>query len=218
MDDKTAISRIKQGDLSGLETLVRRYQVRAVQAAFLIAQERSLAEETVQNAFLKVVEKIDQFDEERPFTPWFFRIVVNDAVKGAQKQSKLLDLQEEPDEEAQTLARWMIDPQPSPEEQVENRESEDNLRRAIRQISPEQRAVVVMRYYLDMNEKEMSTRLERPVSTIKWWLRAARKHLAALLQPARATEEPLEEVYDGKRTYERNDAKAGGKRGAVRFD
>ncbi len=197
MDDKTAISRIKQGDLSGLEALVGRYQVRAVQAAYLIVQDRSLAEETAQNAFLKAAEKVSQFDEERPFAPWFFKIVVNDAVKTAQKQSRLLSLEEEPDEEAQTLARWMIDPQPSPEELVENGESEDRLHKAIRQIAPEQRAVVVMRYYLDMSDQEMSVRLEKPVSTVKWWLRAARKRLAALLRPAKDPKKPAQEVYDG---------------------
>ena len=43
MDDQIAISRIKQSDLNGLETLVDRYQVRAVHAAYLIVYDRALA-------------------------------------------------------------------------------------------------------------------------------------------------------------------------------
>jgi RNA polymerase sigma factor (sigma-70 family) len=80
MKDQIAISRLKQGDLNGLETLVSRYQARAVHAAYLIVHDRPLAEDVVQMAFVKVAERIHQFDEQRPFSPWFFRIVVNDAL------------------------------------------------------------------------------------------------------------------------------------------
>ena len=69
MDDQSAISRLKQGDLRGLETLVEHYQVRAVHAAYLILYDRSLAEDVVQASFVKVAERIHQFDAERPFAP-----------------------------------------------------------------------------------------------------------------------------------------------------
>ena len=49
--------------------------------------------------------------------------------------------------------------------------------KAIQSLLPEQRAVVVMRYFLEMSEAEMSTEMSRPLSTIKWWLREARKRL-----------------------------------------
>ena len=182
MEEKVAISRIKQGDLSGLEVLVRQNQVRAVYAAFVILQDRSLAEEVAQNAFLKVVDKINLFDDTRAFAPWFFRIVANDAIKTARKQSRLCSLEEETDYESQSLARWMIDPQPSPEKQIEIKENVEILKNALQQLSPDQRAVVMMRYYLNMNNNEMATRLEKPVTTIKWWLRTARKKLGILIQ------------------------------------
>lgn len=184
MDDQAAISRIKQGDLNGLAVLVKRYQVKGVYAAYLVLQERSSSEEVVQNAFLKVYEKIHQFEEGRPFAPWFFRIVVNDAVKAARERSRLSGLDEEPDGEARVLAHWMIDPQPQPEEQIERIELGQTLRAALRQLSPEQRATVVMRYYLEMSEAEMALQLDKPLSTIKWWLRAARKRLSELVKPA----------------------------------
>jgi len=69
MEDQIAISRIKQGDLSALEPLVKRYQVQAVHAAYALVYDRALAEDIAQAAFLKVVESIHQFDQERPFAP-----------------------------------------------------------------------------------------------------------------------------------------------------
>ena len=188
MEEKEAISRVKQGDLTGLEELVNRYQVKAVYSAFLIVQDHMLAEEVAQNAFVKVAEKANLFDSARPFAPWFFRIVVNDAIKSARQEKHLKRLEEEPDDETKGLAKWLISPDPLPEQQVELKERQGRLRQAMKALSPEQRAVVVMRYYLQMPEEEMSVRLEKPLTTVKWWLRAARKRLKSLLQ-ANETEE-----------------------------
>lgn len=182
MEEKEAISRIKQGDLTGLEELVNRYQVKAVYSAFLIVQDRMLAEDVAQNAFIKVAEKANLFDSTRPFAPWFFRIVVNDAIKIARQEKNLKGIEEESDDAIKGLAEWLISPNPLPEQQVEINESQHKLRLAMNTLNPEQRAVVVMRYYLQIPEDEMSVRLGKPLTTVKWWLRAARKQLKYLLQ------------------------------------
>lgn len=184
MDDRIAISRIKQGDLTGLETLVHRYQVQAVHAAYLIVYDRALAEDIAQTAFVKVVERIHQFDGERPFGPWFFRIVVNDAIKAAQKQKRQLPL-EEFDEPTTQLAEWLMDTHLQPERLIEQKQLSESILQAIQSLPPEQRAVVVMRYFLDMSEAELSTKMDRPLSTVKWWLRDARKRLYDLMSNSR---------------------------------
>lgn len=176
MDDQFAVSRLKQGDLSGLVTLVNRYQVQAVHAAYLVLYDRALAEDIAQTAFVKVAERIDQFDEQRPFAPWFFRIVVNDALRLAEKQKRAISL-EDLDEPVIQLAEWLTDPDPQPEPWLEQKEVRENILKAIQSLPPEQRAVVVMRYFLEMSEADMSERMDRPLSTIKWWLREARRHL-----------------------------------------
>src|SRR5262245_48856826 len=173
MEEHTIISRIQRGDLSGLEKLVNLYQARAVHAAYLIVYDRALAEDIAQAAFVKVVEGIQQFDNRRPFAPWFFRIVINDALKIAKKQKSKVSL-DDLDEPTAQLAVWLIDPGLSPEQVFEQNESSQIILRAIESLPPDQRAVIVMRYYLDMSEADMSARLDRPLSTIKWWLRDAR--------------------------------------------
>jgi RNA polymerase sigma-70 factor (ECF subfamily) len=177
MDDRIAISRLKQADFQALETLVHRYQVQAVQAAYLIVRDRALAEDVVQNAFLKAAERIHQFNEERPFGPWFYRIVVNDAVKLAEKQKRTVSLDEQLDERVTQTAAWLRDPSLPPEQLLEQAEMRTVLLDAMQALVPEQRAVIVMRYFLEMSEADMSARMDRPLSTIKWWLRDARKRL-----------------------------------------
>ena len=185
MEDQIAISRLQQGDLNGLESLVHRYQVQAVQAAYLIVHERGLAEDVAQSAFVKVAERIHQFDEGRPFAPWFFRIVLNDALKVAKKQQRALPLEERLDETTSSLAKWLIDPALSPEQLLEEKEARTNILKAIQSLPPEQRSTVVMRYFFELSEADMSTKLDRPLSTIKWWLRDARKRLYELLNNSR---------------------------------
>ena len=184
MDDQIAISRLKQGDLNSLEVLVNRYQVPAVQAAYLILYDRALAEDVAQTAFVKVAERIRQFDERRPFAPWFFRIVVNDALKAAHKQKRDVSL-EDLDESTSPLAQWLLDPPLQPESALEEKQVREHILQAIQSLPPEQRAVVVMRYYLDMSEAELAMKMERPLSTIKWWLRDARKRLFDLMDTSR---------------------------------
>jgi RNA polymerase sigma-70 factor (ECF subfamily) len=184
MEDRIAISRIKQGDLDSLEILVNRYQAQAVQAAYLILYDRPLAEDVAQSAFVKAVERIRQFDEERPFAPWFFRIVVNDALKLAKRMQRHVPL-DEVDETAAPLAQWLADPAPQPEQWLEEKQVREHLLAALHSLPPEQRAVVVMRYFLELSEAEMSMRMDRPLSTIKWWLRDARQRLRSLLETSR---------------------------------
>jgi len=181
MEDRIAISRLKQGDLSTMEPLVKRYQVQAVHAAYAIVHDKKLAEDVAQTAFVKVVERIHQFDEERSFAPWLFRIVVNDAVKAAKKQKRSISLDEQLDQPATELAVWLVHPDPRPEQHIEDKETRENILRAMQQLSPEQRAVIVMRYLLEMSEADISAKMDRPLSTIKWWLREARKRLRRLI-------------------------------------
>ena len=61
----------------------------------------------------------------------------------------------------------------------------EHILAAVKSLPPEQRAVIVMRYFLGMSEADISANMERPFSTIKWWLRDARKSLRSLINVSR---------------------------------
>jgi RNA polymerase sigma-70 factor (ECF subfamily) len=180
MDEQQAIARLRQGEIDGLAVLVRNYQVRAVRAATLITHDRTLAEDIVQAAFIRAYERIEQFDPARPFGPWFLRSVVNDAVKAVTRRRAPLD--DPPD----TLS----DPAPGPDELLEQAETEQAVWAALGQLPPDQRAVVVLRYYLGLSEAEIASEQAVPRGTIKWRLHAARERLRALLTPWRLSHQP----------------------------
>src|SRR4030095_3245656 len=110
--------------------------------------------------------------------------VVNDALKASRRQKRHVSL-EEFDERTRQMAEWLIHPDSQPEQLLEQKELRENILRAIQSLPPEQRAVVVMRYFLEMSEAELSSKMDRPLSTIKWWLRDARKRLNDLMDNSR---------------------------------
>lgn len=181
MNEHEAIAHMKRGDIKALEFLVRKYQVKAVRVAWLITQDRKLAEDVVQAAFIRVYQRIDQFDSQRTFAPWFMRSVVNAAVKASQKLSRQISLDDKVNGDI-SWADLLADPAPEPGELAERADLQEAVQNALQQLSPEQRAVIVMRYYLEMSENEMSELLDAPPGTVKWRLHAARKQLRVLLQ------------------------------------
>lgn len=180
MNERKAIARLKRGDINGLESVVRTYQVRAVRAAALITRDRALAEDLVQTAFIRAYERIDQFDASRPFGPWFLRSVVNDAVKAVTRGKTHTSL-----DDSLLQATLLADPLPGPEELLERAETQEAVWEALGQLSLEQRAVIVLRYYLGLSDTEIAEAQACAPGTVKWRLHAARSRLRGLLMPWR---------------------------------
>jgi len=183
MHDAEAIRRLKRGEIDGLELLVTRYQQPAYHAAYLVLQDESLAEDVVQETFVKLFKRIRSFDETRPFEPYLLRSVVNAALTVAGKAGREIFI-EDGDGEVERLMSKAA----SVEAQVEANELEDRLLAAIAGLPLRQRAVIVQRYYLEMSEIEMAQALNAPAGTVKWLLNAARTRLRALLRSERSDE------------------------------
>jgi len=182
LEEKISITRLKQDDLGGLETLVNLYQVKAVYAAYLIVQDLKLAEDIVQDSFLKAAAKINQFDTQRPFGAWFFRIVINTSIKTIERQKRFIPLTTEEYENIQPVIKWMLDPDPRPDQVVETEEMRQMVWKALMTLPPEQRAAIIMRHFLEMNVTEITQELNRPLTTIRWWLRDAKLRLREYLR------------------------------------
>ncbi len=178
MDDLQAIRRLKRGDIGGLEILIARHQAKAVRTAYLITQHEALAEDVVQDTFIRFYERAQYFDESRPFEPYFLCCVANAARNAVEKESHAVAFAEETDT---TALEVLLSRAASVEEQVQLAQLEDEILAALSKLSPRQRVAVVQRYYLEMSEKEMSNLLGAAPGTVKWLLNAARNRLRALL-------------------------------------
>lgn len=180
MEERTAVERLKRGDAGGLESLVRRHHGRALRVAFLIVRDRALAEDVAQESFVRAFEKIGGFDAERPFAPWFTKIVVNRAVEAARRRERTAAREVR---DAEELLVRIADPGTGPHESAARSEVSRSVWRALEQLPPSQRAAIVQRYYLGMSEVEMAESGASPAGTIKSRLSNARKTLSKLLRP-----------------------------------
>lgn len=183
MDERRAVSRLKHGDIRGLEPLVRAYYFPAVRAAYLITHDRSLAEDVVQTQFIRAYERIDQFDDERAFGPWFLRSVVNSATTLATRLERFVpfDAVDPANDDGPDWRDTLSDPRPGPEAVFAGVEASEEVWQALAKLPAEQRATVVMRYYLELRDDEVAERLGIAPATVRWRLHAARKRLRTLL-------------------------------------
>lgn len=183
MPDTEAIRCLKQGDIGGLETLIARYQIKAIRAAYFVVQDEQVAEDIVQDAFLSMYHHCQSFDERRPIEPYLMRTVLNAALNYARRRTWEVALNEPGDGDH---LQALLSEAASVENQVETEELKEAILAAIRKLPPRQRAVIVQRYYLAMGEEEMSTQLGAAPGTVKWLLNAARTRLRTLLGSQRS--------------------------------
>jgi RNA polymerase sigma-70 factor (ECF subfamily) len=184
MEDLQAIRRLKRGEIAGLECLIARYQARALRTAFLITHDEPLAEDVVQDAFVRFYERVKYFDETRPFEPYFLRSVVNAALNCIEREKKTKSFTDTATAEFQCL----LEEAASVEDQVEFNTLKWQIMEVLAELPPRQRAVIVQRYYLEMSEKEMAEALESPPGTVKWLLNTARARLRSLVGSERMAE------------------------------
>lgn len=179
MDEHEAISKLRRGDVAGLEALVRLYQVQALKVAYLTTRNYALAEDLVQTAFLRAYERISQFDNTRSFGPWFLRSVVNSALTAVTTAADRRELSLESYEIGQDIELPSLDP--DLHDMLEKAETKAEVLAALEELTPIQRAAVIMRYYLDLSDNEMARRLDVPPGTVRRRLHDARQRLRNLL-------------------------------------
>lgn len=175
MQDKDAIRRLKRGEIAALDVLVERYQASAIRAAYLVTYDTGLAQDAVQNAFINVYHKINQFDLNYEFKPWFMRIVINEALRSIRRHKRWISLQSTHWEDVLPS----LDDEPHTEIEKEAIKAEVN--HALRELPPEQRAAIVYKYYLGYKEAEIASETNTPRGTIKSRLNRARQKLRVLL-------------------------------------
>ncbi|HEY5942351.1 MAG TPA: sigma-70 family RNA polymerase sigma factor [Solirubrobacterales bacterium] len=128
----------------------------AYRAAYLVVHDAAAAEDIAQDAFLAAVDALDRFDRRRPFAPWLHRIVVNRALDWSRREALRRRI---------AGAESVFEPLPPPDE------IGGEMMEALRELPPEQRAVVVLRHLLEYTPGEIAAMLDLPRGTVNSRLR-----------------------------------------------
>lgn len=165
--DEALVARCRGGDRTGFAALVSRYQRPVFNLAFRMLGDREEARDVAQTAFLKALESLHRFDPRYRFFSWLYRIAMNEAldVLGRRgRQTELTDV-------------YVTDDDPARDAQ--DADLGARVRGALNALSPDHRAVLVLRHYQDLSYEEIARVLALPDATVKSRLYEARERLRA---------------------------------------
>jgi len=174
------IERAAHGDQEAFQQLWEAHHAAAMAAARRLCHQRALAEEITQGAFLLAWRGLPRFKKDCPFRPWLMRILYRHALDVMEKQRtylRPLSLDDVLASEVPTGSHDHLE-QGDVQERVAEREV---VRRALAQLSTEQRRVIALRYGADLTEVDIAQVLGWPVGTVKSRLNRARARLRVLL-------------------------------------
>lgn len=177
IEEQNLIARAQRGDVAAYEALVRAYEQLAFRAAYLITRDEHEAADAAQDAFLRAYRAIGSFEPGKPFRPWLMRIVTNLALNQVQASARHAKL-----DELYLREMTVSDDSPSPERAAVERERGERLMQAVGRLSNEEKALISLRYFLELPEVEVAEALNVPQGTVKSRLHRTLAKLREIIQ------------------------------------
>jgi RNA polymerase sigma-70 factor, ECF subfamily len=171
--DPSLIDRAKQGDKEAFTTLVLSMGDRLYSVAYRILRDTSSAEDAVQQAFLIAWRELPKLRDQSRLEGWLYRLLVNACYA-----------------EIRHAGRWQpglrlvtdLDADPNTDGAQLGVDQRDELERAFRRLSGEQRAVIVMHHYLGLSGAEIAEALGLSPGTVRSRLHYARQLMRAAIE------------------------------------
>jgi RNA polymerase sigma-70 factor (ECF subfamily) len=163
--------------------------------AYRLAGNRPDAEDLTQDAFYRAYRSFGEYEGDRPFENWIFRIVTRlflDLLRNRRRRVRAVSydtpLQREGGDE--NLYFDMADISPNPEQKVLEASFSEELQRALNSLTPEQRLLVTLADIEGVPYKDIADMLEKPVGTIRSRLHRTHKLIRARLDQIRKEASP----------------------------
>jgi RNA polymerase sigma-70 factor, ECF subfamily len=172
-DERALLGRVQAGDSGAFDLLVQRYLPKARLVARRLMQNPDDADDLVQEAFLRALERIATFDISRAFDPWFTRLLVNLGTDWQRKQTVRRTESHDPE----TFPGGS-----RPDRETERSELRSSLQRAMDQLPDRQRLIVTLFELDGHSTEEVAEMLHITQATVRWHLHQARKALREMLK------------------------------------
>ena len=187
------IARAKAGDHEAFRVLVERYQGRAYRLALRIMGDEDLAQDVVQEAFLKAYGSLGRFEGRSKFYTWLHRLVFNLCID-TKRRDRSLGQVEWSEEQAldvapEAVAAGIGDPDgATPSQELERKELRELMTRAIEALPEDARRTLVLREIDGLSYAEIAQSLGVPKGTVMSRLHYARRRVRAALVEAGAVD------------------------------
>jgi len=172
--DQVLLARYRKGDREAFAELVIRYQRPIYNAALWVLHKPEDASDVAQDVFLKVAERLDEYDGQHKFFSWIYRIAVNEALNRLRRNGREEALDEDvelPDSDRS-----------NPERRAGEAEVARRIRSALMRMSIADRTVLTLRHFSECSYQEIGQILEIDDKTVKSRLFEARQRLRRMLE------------------------------------
>jgi len=185
--DGELVLRARQGDRQAFRELVERYQRKVAALAVGMLRNREDALDVVQDTFTKAYQSLDRFKGDSSFYTWVYRIAVNLCIDHQRREARYVPLGVDADEANDETVPVTSDDleRNEPFEHARSQEIGARLANAIEELTPDHRAVILLREVDGLSYEEISQVLECPKGTVMSRLHYARRQLQARLRGLR---------------------------------
>jgi RNA polymerase sigma-70 factor, ECF subfamily len=171
-NDADLVERLARRDARAVGELYDRYGRLVYALIYRMVRDTGIAEDLVQETFLRVWNRAQGFDRERgALAAWLLAVARNRAIDYLRsvggRMRHALEL-----EEAELPAAFV-----DLEREIVNSERARRLRQAVEKLSANQRSVIELAYFEGLSQTEMAERMGQPLGTVKTWVRTALKNL-----------------------------------------
>lgn len=167
-EEQKLIGKVKKGNRKSLEKLIDKYGEKLMQYLFSITNDRELSEDLFQLTWIKVMEKIETFKDNMPFSPWLFRIARNSAYDYLKRETRKIEMGEN---------RNVFKTVSNIEEEFEKKDFTEKL---LSLLNKEQREIIFLRFFEEKNYSEISEILKIPMGTVKSRLKRTIEYLGKI--------------------------------------
>lgn len=170
-DDSELVALARQGDRAAFAGLLERHGREVYHLAFRLTHDHELASDVAQETWIRAWRGLSAFRGDASFSTWLYRIAVNTASTARRRQAR----------HQQTALADVTEPEdrsnPQPEGRVDQLELRNRLGRALSQLPPGLRTVVVMKDVYGWSHSEISTALDISITAAKVRLHRAHQRL-----------------------------------------
>ncbi len=178
---KTLINKIKNDDTAAIEQLYQEVKPQAIKVAAQYVGKEDLCEDMFHEAFIKVINNLDKFDEERSFQAWFDVILAN-TCKSYLRKKKNENLQDAVNDENYEENLEEISDIGNPEECWEQKELAEIISGMLDGLSPEQKEAIILHYYQGASVAEIAEKQNCGEETVKSRLFQGRNKLKTVVE------------------------------------
>lgn len=170
--ERECIELAKNGDQEAFTQIVETYQNPVYNMCYRMLNNPQAAEDAAQETFWRAYKNLHRYDRKRSFATWLLSIAAHYCIdQQRRKRLPSIDLNE-------IIELTAEDPAPIPESAIVQNEFSEEVQRQMVALSEADRAVLILRYWYEMSENEISKTLNISKSAVKSRLHRARKHMA----------------------------------------